>query len=256
MTALIGWVNIIKDATITATSYETTMPPESVAGDLGASAMAWQTLPGVTTAVLTIVPSTAGSLVRAISLHRTNLTYLAQIAVEAKYLGATVFSQIVTGPGVGFGQVVILFSASTYVDTITIAISDPSNTDGFVNVPLMFVGDMWEPTYPLANGSGYGRDRAQDVRRTRGGQKIITPLYDARYFRFDMKAVTDDEAWNFLGEIDRYANTGINYLFVPHSTSTDVAREAIFGTLEVSEITWGSGAVKVRSADGKFTERL
>lgn len=256
MTALLGWVNIIKDATITATSYEADMPPESVAGDLGAASMGWQTLPGVTNAVMTVVPATAGSLVRAISFHRTNWTYLAQIAVGVSFGGASMFSTIVTGPAVGFGQVVIILPAAVYADTITIAIDDPSNPDGFLNVPLMFVGDMWEPTYPLANGSGYGRSRAQDVQVTRGGTKIITPLYDARYFRFDMKAVPDTEAWNSLGEIDRYANTGNNYLFVPEQSSGDIAREAVFGTLELDEISWGLGAVKVRSATGKITERL
>ncbi len=256
MTA-IGWVNLVKGATIVATASEVSMPPERVAGDLGDASLGWQTPAGVITATLTVIPAAPGSLLRAIGIFRTNLTYLAQVIVTGYSGGSPVFAEILNGPPPGYRQAILLLPASVYVDGFTIAIVDPYNPDGFLNVPLVFGGDLWEPTYPISIQSGYARDRQQNVIRTRGGQKIITPIADARMFKFQLPAVTDDEAYNAWGEIDRYANLGINYLFIPDTDSPDLSSEAVFGTLEgVSDVGWSTGGVRVRSVSGQFVERL
>ena len=256
MTSAIGHTNLVKTATISATSEETDMPATQVAGDLGAESMGWQTLAGVTSATLTITMATAGSYVSAIGIFRTNLSATVQTAITVTYSGGPVYYNVFTGVAAGYGQVVALMGSPTLCDSITIAIVDNSNTDTFLNVPLAFAGPIFEPTYPIGRDATYGRQTAIAETVSRGGSEFPRLLHDKRFYKFQIIA-TDAEAWESVAEIDRLARLGTNVLLVPETTSDYLQKEAIYGRLkETLDVNFSLGAVKTRSWGGMVTERI
>lgn len=256
MTSAIGHTNLVKTATISATSEETYLPATNVAGDIGAASMGWQTLATVTTATLTITMDTPGSYVSAIGIFRTNLSATAQITITITYSGGPVYSEVFTGVSAGYGQVVALMGSATLCDSITIAIVDGSNPDGFLNVPLAFAGPLFEATYPIMQDATYGRQTATAELISRGGSEFPRFLHDKRFWKFQI-AATDTEAFENVAEIDRLARLGSNILFVPDTASDYLQQEAIFGRLrETLDINFALGAVKTRSWGGMVTERI
>ena len=83
----VGWQNAIKTGTLAASSSASGMSIQSLQKDIGASAVAWQTVAGVTAATFTCTLTTVG-LFRAFGLFRTNLTSSATVVFKV-YSGAT-----------------------------------------------------------------------------------------------------------------------------------------------------------------------
>lgn len=256
MTSALGHTNLVKTATISATSEEVDMPATKVTNDYGAASTGWQTLAAVTTATLTITMATAGSYVSAIGIFRTNLSATAQITTTIIRLGSPIYTSVVTGVAAGYGQVVALMGSPTMCDSITIEIVDTSNPDGFLNVPLAFAGPIFEPTYPIGRDATYGRQTAIAETVSRGGSEFPRFLHDKRFYKFQIIA-TDTEAWEDVAEIDRLSRLGGNVLLIPDTASSYLQKEAIYGRLtQTLDVNFSLGAVVTRSWGGMLTERI
>ncbi len=257
MDAAFGISNLIKAATLTATSSEATMPPDNLADDRGAAASGWQSASGVTTATLTATLA-SDSNVRAVGLFRSNLWIGATVNLTVRHSGVDVWTATLSGPQPGYGQVVFVRTeGAVLADTVVVEIIDSSNPDGFLNVALMYAGDLWLPTYGIGPDSGYNVDSNSIEMVSRGGQEYVTLLYQQRRFDFALEAVVSSEAWAYAGEIMRLSPLGGNFLFVPDIGSTEIGREPVFGRIKkLGDVKWRAGLVDIRQWSGSVLERL
>lgn len=253
---LIAWTNIAKLATVAATSSETLMPPEMTVNDIGDASTAWQSLAGVTTATLTYTLSVAGSSVLVIGLFRSNLSSTAQITAVITYDGIETWMDTLSGPVVGRGQVVFVLPSAEYADSIAIEIVDDDNPDGFLNVPLVFIGNAWLPTYGVAPSMTGAWIPQQNNQTTRGGQEYTTQLSNARTLNFEFGAILSDEHYAGAEEVSRLAGLGINVLVIPDANSDAVQYDAIFGKMQAGPMGVVPGASRMRTWRATVTERL
>jgi hypothetical protein len=264
---MFGYVNYLKSGTISTagsppTSYVIGLEPTNLASDQVDPSLGWQTQTGIKTAAagayVQIGLSTPGP-VRAFGIGKCNLTAGASVTFEGRLSGSTVFTKTVGGPSAGYAQVVTTASNDVTVDTISIQIDDSSNPDNHISVGWAFAGSVWNPSDELGlatQGVGYQPKPTRQETKTRGGQRFIQPFYTERTWAIALNAVTDDEAWDDLGELIRVANLGSNVLFIPNYSSTEINREAVFGVLDTAEnISFANNIIGRRSWASMITER-
>lgn len=230
---ILGWNNLVTGATVAATSAASGMPAANIQDDRGSSSVAWQTVAGVTTAALTITPSSRKSW-RVFGLFRTNLTSGATMTVTLYTNPSTVvWTGAADGLVSGYGQIVLDAGAAYSADYATIAITDPGNSDTFLNIPLVFAGPGWVPSIGPSWSLTMGRDSSTSEINSRGGQEYPVFWWSRRRVEFSLDAITSDDLWSDAQEADRIARTGANILFIRNQTADAVQEEAIFGRIEV-----------------------
>lgn len=254
---LLAWTNLAKLATASATSTETGLPVENTINDIGAPSTGWQSAAGTTTATLTYTLDDPGSSVRVIALFRTNLTDQAQITATITLSSVETWTYTLAGPVTGYGQVIFIPTTAQSADSVAIEIEDAGNPDGYLNVPLVFIGSAWLPTWPVSPASA--DNWAPEVNRqvTRGGQVYQTSLSNPRTFAFEFGAVDPSETYAAAREIGRLASLGINVLFIPNAEGAYVKQDAIFGIVSgVKPYGYLPGPGGVRTWGATITERL
>jgi len=259
MAAFLGWSNLIKSATITANSA--TLPAANIAEDVGAPSVAWQTAAGVVTeagGALLTATFAAASPVRAVSLHRSNLTAAASVVFRLYTTpGPTlVYTATVPGPAAGYGQVLHVLPSDVSANYLTVGITDASNPDGFINVPLVFCGAVWFPASGVSFSSTTGRDDSVAEVVTRGGQEYPTLEWQRRRWAVALDGVRASELWAKVGELDRSARVGGNVLFAPDHGSTNLKYEAVFGRCKGTDVSFPYGAADRRRWTATIAERL
>jgi hypothetical protein len=181
-------------------------------------------------------------------------------------IGAATFGQvpeydsglIAAGVAPGYGQSVLVLPEPVQGQLCRLDISDPSNPDGFINVPLLYAGDAWTPDRNIGWESAPGSDAQRDEVVTRGGQEFPSLQYARRRWDIDHKALGRNEVWPQLAEMIRSAQAGGNCLFVPDPDSVEVNREAVYGRLTATNnsITYPYQTLERRAWRGQITERL
>ena len=257
--ALVGWKNLVGTSVLAASSAATNMPVQNLQDDTGTPAVAWQTVSGVVSgAYFTVTPATGGQTWRAFGLFRTNLTPSASVTFALYNSPSTlVWSTTVGGPVPGYGQVVAIVPVDTAADYAKITITDNSNPDGFLNVPLAFAGPVWCPASGLAWSTTAGRDDNRLETTTRGGQEYPVLLWQRRRWEIALDGVRSAELWGDIGEIDRLSRAGGNMLFVPDLTSATLAYEATFGrVLATADVTFPYQGADRRAWRARATERI
>jgi hypothetical protein len=260
--SILGWTNYAKAATIIAGSSATNLPPTNVATDSGSSALGWQTVYGVTTiaggAVLTITPVVTHQTWDALACFKTNLTAGASVTFTLWNSPSTiVWTTTAVGPVSGYGQVIALPPAATVADYCTIGFNDSSNTDGFINVPLVYVGSVWRPLGSVSYASTLGRDATVSEATTRGGQEYPSLFYQRRRWNVQLDAMRSSEVWTQSEVLNQYASAGSNVLFIPDITSSYINQETLFGRLKhTADVTWPYGVSGRRRWTTAITERL
>lgn len=251
---LLAWTNLAKAADVVASNEEAAYPATNTLQDIGSPSVGWQTEPSVTTASLEYTLAVAGSEVLVVGLFRTNLTSLATITVTGTYGGIDTWTETLSGPVTGIGQVIFVLAAREFTDVVTIEIADPTNPDGKLNVPLVFIGDAWVPTYSIAPDFTDGWLPQRNTLTSRGGQKYITLLANPRMASFSFQAIPTTEAYAAAREIARLAGLGINVLMVPN-TGGAIQYEAVFGIVETRSMGMLSGS-SYRTWSVNIEERL
>jgi hypothetical protein len=261
MTACIGWNNLALSATITAGSAA--LPAQNVRGPHGSPSTAWQTAAGVVTsgagATLTVTPTTGAQIWRVMGVFGSNLTASATVTFELwNTTGPTlVWSSALGGPVSGYRQVVAIPSADKVADYLKISIDDASNTDGFINIPLVFCGPSWSPQRNISYSSAPGREEQTLETISRGGQEYPVPLWQRRRWSVEFDSLANSEVWTTLDPLLMTSRSGINVFFCPDSASSYLQQEAVFGRLKTfSDITYPYQAADRRRCQVQITERL
>lgn len=254
---LLAWVNYAKTAAITATSSESGLPPENMINDIGAPSTGWQTAAGVTTATLNFTLSDPGVPIRVIALFCSNLSITAQITATITLASVETWTQTLAGPAVGYKQVVFVTTDLENADSVEIVITDTANTDGHINVPLVFIGPAWLPQWNASPKSGDGWLPETNMIRTRGGQVYPTLLSNPRTVSFEFEAMDPDETQAYAREIGRLHGMGINVLFIMDAEGSNIRRDAVFGLVSNPK-PYGflPGLSGVRTWGATITERL
>lgn len=251
-----GWVNAFKLATLTASSAEPLLPVTNLSGDQGAASAGWQTLNTVLTAVLLTVTPAARTTFRLFGLFRTNLTSLASVTVRAYTNPGAVLVNTWTAT-ISNGQAIAIAAADTPADIVTFTITDITNPDFHINVPLAFAGPAWLPLTAFSFASAMGRDDITDTIVTRGGQQYITLRATSRRWELAIDGVRAAEVFASLDVLDRASRIGGNVLVIPDVTSANAGSEATFGVLKATaDIGFPFGAADRRSWRARLTERL
>ncbi len=259
--SLLGWANIFKTGTISASSAASGLSPANLSLDQCSPSSGWQTANGVVTAaggaVLQVNGVVNALTWRGACLVNTNLTSGASVVFTLYYFGSSVASITTAGPANGYGQVVAIFSSDLIGDYLTISIDDPGNPDNFINIGGAFAGPMWSPATGITYGTTYGSTNNTSKSISRGGQEFRNLLYRQRVWVIEFDSVLDIEAWNNLGELDRISAVGGNVLLVPNTQSAFVFQEAVFGTLDsTSNVTFPNQTTNARGWHAQITERL
>ncbi|MGE4044455.1 MAG: hypothetical protein AB7F35_06355 [Acetobacteraceae bacterium] len=265
MTAF-GLENLVLDATITANSEATGLDADNVANDWGSAQYAWQTVAGVVTeadgALIRIEPTTPAQTWRALGIFRSNLTSDATVNFtlwnDNGGSPSVVWTDSVSGPPAGYGQVVVVLDADTTADFLQIWVDDEDNPDGFINIPLIYAGPLWIPTWGEGLRSQFGRRNRTDTRQSIGGTEYVNHRWMQRWRALGFDATkSDTEVWQYAMELDALARLGGNVLAIPNITSADINYEAVFGMMAPPDaMTFGLGTKTLVSWTATVSERL
>lgn len=228
----------------------------------GAPGSAWQTPSGTTLSHIYIDSGATGTTWRLWGLHRTNLTAAAtwriRVSNAADYSSPTYlrdYTAAAVAPGIG--QAVHLHTATVTGRYCSISVSDATNPDGFLNVPLAYAGPAWVPANGLAYDSADAEEAEQALAVTRGGQEYPELRFIRRGWEISLPAVLDvTERRDQLAPMLRWAALGRNVLAIPRADG-DPPREAVFGLVRpMGRVGWQSGVSEWRAARLQATERL
>lgn len=136
-------------------------------------------------------------------------------------------------------------------------ISDPTNPDGYLNIPLAYAGPLTQTAINIGWGGGTGRVHGSTDVRTRGGALFSRLNWAARVQEIEHTAILESEVWPIIMALDLYARRGGNVLFVPDPDSPEVARETIFGRLTpTANLTFPYQSDERRAWRATIEERL
>jgi hypothetical protein len=259
--SVLGIANLVKTSGLTAGSSAVNMPPTNLQTDSGAPSMAWQTSGGVLRpsdgAWIIIRPTTRQSW-RMFGIFRTNLTTGASVRFLLYLNPSTlVWDSYVNGPLPGYGQAVAVAPSDIAADYAAVEITDTSNPDGFINVPLCYAGPAWIPAIGHTWQTTFGRDSVVDEMQSRGGQEYPTYRYQQRRWEIAFDSLSGAEVWQSAEELDRLSRYGGNILFVPDLASGTLASEAVFGRVTVTgDVSYIAGVANLHAWKFRCKERL
>lgn len=272
--ALLAWDNYllgisgVRNAVLYTPSEAAGLPISNLQSPIGSPATAWQTAAGVVT-------SAAGARfgletdnvlpIGALVLARTNLTPAATIRWVLNYGTAAgdpasiVWDSGTLPAGVikGFGRSVIIPPPGLTCGSFHCYIDDPTNPDGFINIPLSFIGATWQPASNVSPATTQGRDDQTTVTTTRGGQEYPQVYWTRQRAELDFQGIRSSEIWPQVDALDQAGRSNVNCLFVPDPVSPNIGRETILGRLiPRADIGLLSNAQDRRTWKATITERL
>jgi hypothetical protein len=274
LNAYIGWKNAVLTGALTASSQESTLPVTNLQNQQGAAALAWQTT-GCTQESLTIDSGSTATKWQAFGLFRTNLSPSATVewlvSNNADMSAPRYDSGAVSGTvAAGYGQSVLVpatlivqngvMAGSPFSVTGRYAqctIRDPSNTDGFLNIPLAFAGPVFSPQTNFDFSGGQGRTAGTTETTTRGGQEFPLTTWVQRTADVSFMGLRGSEAWADIMDLDLACRSNQNVLWIPTPAGENQAMESVFGRLKPNgSMTWPFQSADRRAYKFQITERL
>ena len=247
----IGYQNLILSAALTADSSVAALPVSNLTSPQGSSAYAWRALG--TQATLTVQFAQASS-VRAVSLHRTNLTAGASWRLVLRLHDAVV-QDVTTAMATTGGQATFVFPPDLVADAVQITISDATNPDGYLSVPLAYVGPLWQPIRNFSTDSTSGFNLGVDEVTALSGAEFPQMRWIQKKASIAHQSYGSAEA-DILSDIQAVAARGENILFIPDPSAPALQKQAIYGRLSGGDLGNPFGAADRRSWTFNMTERL
>ncbi|MFT8613708.1 MAG: hypothetical protein ABF727_14070 [Gluconobacter oxydans] len=247
----IGFQNLILSGTLSSDSSAGTLPVGNLASPQGNAAYAWRA-PG-TSSTLTLGLSQAQPI-RVVSFHRTNLTATASWRIVLSNGGAVVYDQT-AAMAPSRGQAVCVLPAALMADTVAVTITDGGNPDGYLSVPLSYVGPLWQPLRNFSTDSPSGVNLGIDEVTALSGAEFPQTRWIQRKLSIAHQSYGAAETV-ILNEIQSVAARGENILFVPDPSVPTPQDEALFGRLSGGDIGNPFGSADRRSWTFTMTERL
>jgi hypothetical protein len=249
---VIGYLNAVRLGAVAASSSVGGLGPDQLQNDQGNSAQALQ-FSGTTGCTITV---TWSGLYHAFGIFRHNLTPGATVTFTVKNGGSTVLTGTALASVPGFRQSVWVAGAPVFGTSCVISIADAGNPDGHVNVPLAFVGPVFQPARNMTFQSSFGRAQQVSKAITRSGGVIPRLDWLKRIHDVVFSGIKEAEL-SAITEIDLAGRQGSNLLFVPNPASLTINTEAIFGEFEPqSNVGYFGQNRDFRSWSARLTERL
>lgn len=173
--------------------------------------------------------------------------------------GAVAYDSGTAAAGVapGFGQTLTVAPAAVAGRVCQADLADPTNPDGFLNVPLAYAGPVFTPATNVSYSSAFGRDDQTDEVVSRGGQEYPSNQWVRRRWDVALDGIRGAEVWPSVMDLDRTARIGGNVLFAPDPAGADLQREAVFGRAKATaDLTYPAGGSTRRAWKLRITERL
>lgn len=123
---------------------------------------------------------------------------------------------------------------------IKVEISDPDNENGFVDIGMLFVANVWQPTINAQYGAAFAwEDPDTTVQRAKGGAKFFDPGTRVRSVALETNDLPEDEVLGGPAEIMRQVGTFGDVLFIwdPDDTVHALARQFVGNLRRLSPIT-------------------
>lgn len=253
-----GWQNRVLDATLAASAQVSSLPVSNLRIPQGAPSLGWRA--PATSAVLTLSLSATASW-RAVSLHRTNLSDSAtwQISIGHRVSGGIWWDYVWSGPcNVANGQCVHVLPSTVTDERCEITITDTANPDGYLDIPLVYAGPLFQPVRNYSTSSTFGRTLGQDSVTSLGGQEFTSTRWYQRKYTISHQSLGDADA-AVLDQILLAAAADRNILFVPDPSAdpATLAAQALYGRLSAgSDLSNPFGAADRHEISLTLTERL
>lgn len=246
-----GYQNRILDGVLSADTQAPLLPISNLRNQQGAASLGWR-IPA-TSGGLTLTLNNAAPL-RVASFHRTNMSATAQWKATVFNAGVAVWSA--SGSSVVGGQTLAIGPSAAVGDSVRITLSDPDNTDGWLDIPLAYIGPLWQPVRNFSTQSTRGNELGQDVTTALGGAEFVNARWYQRTASIAHQSLGDSDS-AVIDEMLRVSATGQNILFVPDPAADALSEKALFGRLQSSsELSNPFGVADRHSLTLKMTERL
>ncbi|WP_429955961.1 hypothetical protein ACQW08_01710 [Gluconobacter japonicus] len=252
----IGWQNVLLPAALSGNGVSG-LPVTNLQNQQGTASLAWRVAAGGT-GWSADVKAALGSVqsIRAISLHRTNLTMAATWRIQI-WNGTAVTFDWHASTNVQNGQCVQILGTPVLGDSLEITVWDASNPDGFISIPLAYAGPLWQPARNYSSESTESLTVGQQSTTTLSGGEFVDARYVQRGLSIAHQSYGDADAV-VLRQIQRVAATGQNILFVPDPSvgAAALAQTALFGRLSGGDLSNPFGPADRHSQTLTLTERL
>lgn len=133
----------------------------------------------------------------------------------------------------GGGNYARFIFPSVLTSSVTITINDPGNTDGYIEVSRLLVGNVWEPKYTADYGASVGVQDSTQNNRSDAGDLISDRGYRHRTMSIDFSTLSTVDR-NALYEIMRSSGIGRPMLvsLFPYDLNNQMERDhMIYGKL-------------------------
>lgn len=246
-----GYRNRILDGVLTASAEAAGLPATNLTRPQGAPSLGWR-VPGTRTS-LSVRLSEPGPL-RVLSLHRTNLTRNAVWTITILNGGAVVHTAQAPA-GVANGQAIHIAPAEVTGDLVTLDLQDDRNPDGFLSLPLAYLGPLWQPLRNFSTQSTSALVGGVDEATALSGTEYPQPRWVQRKLTIAHQSYGAAEV-PVLDALSRAGLSGGNVLFVPDPAAAAPADGALFGRLASGDLGNPFGAADRRALTFTLTERL
>lgn len=99
----------------------------------------------------------------------------------------------------------------------TVEITDTTNSAGYVQASRVWLGDLWSPQHSYEFGAGFGWEAHDDEEESLGGVMYFTARPSRRVFSFSFGALSYQEAFGKVLEIQRVAKNSGQVVIIPNS---------------------------------------
>lgn len=192
-----------------------------------------------------------------VRLSDAQLTALATGGATVTGAAAYDSGKVSAGVQPGFGQSVVIAPAEVTGRVCVLDVSNTSNPDAFLNIPLAYAGPVWTPLTNISYETTFGRDDQVDEVTSRGGAEFPSVQWVRRRWDVSLQGIRASEVWTQAMALDLAARTGGNVLFVPDPAGANAARETVYGRLKsLADLSFPFGNADRRAWRARITERL
>jgi hypothetical protein len=251
---VLAWPNRVDEATLSGGAWQPTLPLANLqTRELFEVARSLDLDPGSTQLTLTLP---AARNIGLIALVAHNLSLSAAVRVEAGYGDDLVQTQYDSGwqpawPAVvpysqaewendnwWSGQLdqaqrdavakVFFVRPNAIAKTWRIAIDDPANPEGFVQLGRAFLAESWSPRFNYAYGNQFGYEADVTVARASGGNEYLRARPSRRIFAFSLDCLVDAEAHARVFDLQRDLGEAGELFVLPNPDDVDNAHRRAF----------------------------
>jgi hypothetical protein len=205
-----------------------------------------------------VISTVRGSLVfRRFALFPTPLTSAQAQAFSASWSSVTgAIYDSGTISGIVRGQAVHVLPSATTAAACRIDVSDPTNPDGFLNIPLIYAGPAWSMATNISRESAQMMADGSRRAETRGGQHQIEAGWVRRGWEIRLENHHASDAEQRALDLEAAARRGTNILCIPRPL-TNGTRDAVFGLAEAfTPLRFSAASGQLRSIGFIVSERL